>query len=442
MFEEKDALDLAVSSYETTEFYRWFYDKHKIDPYKTTYDALPILRRNEIFEYQELTGKPYYGMDIPDTDLIRLETSGSTGRPLQVIYTKERWEKAYGILRHGFDQFGIHKKIFTYHSIPLEKMLEPLMSTWGLETKFISSSDMLDVKLVRDAIKAEKPDVIYDATGRWLLHLLEGGLPLGEMGVKAFLIMRADNHDIQTLREKGMNLLFFLPSTDLGCIACSCPHSVSFHLAEEPLFHVSSNDRLDSVGEGELVATFPFSILPLIKYTNNDYVRLVKKDCICGFSGRFLQFIGRSMQVKVPDVEGWYVDVDKVYHEFFDRYKKPILMMFMTARIKGRGKAVDMLATFIESHESKDPILRYDLSNDVVSVGTGKYLPDLVDVLPVIIVPSGSIPIIDKKGTKPRMFLDIRARTPQQEYNALIETLNELASAKIQFEDQSKTSNL
>lgn len=433
MLSEKDAEQLAIKAFKTTQFYKWFYDKHGVNPEEASYDELPILQRKDIFEYEKQTGKPHHGVITPHRDLIRLETSGSTGEPFRVLYTREGWIAGYEILHSGFEKFGLKRKIFTYHSLPLEKMIVPLMNAWGLKTAFVSQAEMYDIELIRKLIKTEKPDVIYDATGRWISYLLKNGLPLGKVSVKACLVMQASRRDIEGFHRACLNLLFFLPSTDLGCIACSCPYSESLHVAQESLFHVFGEKGLQWDGEGELVATFPFSVFPLIKYTNNDIVRLRRAKCECGYVGRFLEFIARSFQVKVPDVEGWYIDVDKVYREFARRFRRPILMMFLTAKIKEEAKAVDMLVTFIENDDVSEPSLRTNISNDVVEIGTGKFLPDLVRALPVILIPRGKIPYIDERAPKPRTFIDVRRAPLRKDYLELLKIFEQLTSAQVKL---------
>lgn len=430
MFNEKDAEQLAAKTYKTTQFYRHFYSKYGVNPEKASYGELPILRRGDIFAFEKQTGNLYYGNIKPDADLIRLETSGSTGEPFPVLYTEEGHVAAYKTLHSGFKKFGLKRKFLTYHSLPLEKIIVPLMNAWGLKTSFVSQAEMYDTELIRKLIETEKPDVVYDGSGRWISYLLEKGLPLADVGVKAYMVMQASRDDIEAFRRAGLNLLFFLPSTDLGCIACSCPYSESLHLAQESLFHIFGDKGLQWEGEGELVATFPFSAFPLIKYTNNDIVKLRKAECECGYVGRFLEFIARSSQVKIPDVEGWYIDVDKVYRTFVERFGRPVLLMCLTAKTEKEPKAMDVLVTFIEDDNVSEPSLRHDISNDVVQIGTGKFLPDLVKALPVIVIPRGKIPFIDERSAKARTFIDLRRTPPLKDYAELLKIFEHVTNAR------------
>ncbi len=82
--------------YESSPFYKWFYQRHRVDIGKVTsmeqfQQRIPIVRKDDLREYQELTGDPYAGLCcVPREQLVHTwVSSGTTGMPTLGGYTRE-----------------------------------------------------------------------------------------------------------------------------------------------------------------------------------------------------------------------------------------------------------------------------------------------------------------------------------------------------------------
>lgn len=408
------SLDYAEHLYETTEFYRWFYDRYGVRPAECTYATLPILQKADILAYESETGRPYYGEVPPHLkeQARHLETSGTTGRPMEVALTVTDIQANYTILDRVFAASGAAWRVMLVYSEPLMQILGPLSAAPGNKLLAVRPGDMFLPAQMTSLVAEFQPDVIFDATGEWIEPLADADearwKSLFSSRRPLLMYMQAGPQVLERLRRLGLRPVRFYPSTDFGGIGMACPYSEHMHLNPDRPIFVQTAQGLAATGEGLLVGDLFSSVLPLVKYANGDYVRLSETTCSCGVSPRDVEVMGRDLAVKVPHVNGYYVDIQAV-QTILASYGYRVFSMLVPIRPEPGAveREWQVLATFIGQEGRREPVLNKKLAAQAWEAGSGLLYPGYTAYVPVIEVNRQELPLVDPTSRKPRVFLDL-----------------------------------
>jgi len=428
-------LSAARRYYERVDFYRWLYDKKRIDPNTCTADELPAFRKEDLFQFQEETGIDYHHPLVPDKSVtyIELMTSGTTWRPLKSIFRED------GVLRHNKYLFDFIQK---WHAGPFKVAMVDRVHPFfylhklGLEASghkviYIPYDEAYNISYLKDVFSRERPDCIWDLSETWLSFLLRNGVANANHSLKLAFTMSL-GYETRKYLPKGLTVYVLFVGLELGgFLASSCPfQSDSYHLIRNDMeMGVLQGTRYRPIGGGELTITQDtYQVFPFVKYSNGDIVDFTDSACGCGFTGRSIVFQGRALAVNVPYTASPPVNWFDIYTEFNQRFSSRIVMLAM--RAQRNEDIVSLLSIFIGSADGTEPTLREDLSKDAMWIGAGLN-PEWAFAIPVITVPENMIPAEDPKTSKKRTIINCLRKDPPPEYSTLANMVGRLTGMKI-----------
>ncbi len=430
MLEEKRTVDID-QLIEQYPFYRWFYHKHQLAGNSCDYEQVPILTKDDFFAYEDETGLPYHHQLEARDDLLVWHTSGTTNRPLKIYLTREDLGHHFTLLDNKLMASNVRWRVLMPEFLPCIELMAPTFLALGGAYYAVPEDQLEDHTVVADIIERTHPDIIFDPTGTWLLRMTQRIGPIIRQYTRSVaMIILPEPGVLPLLTEAGMRVIQVYASADLGLIAVSCHPGGPLHVLPHRRFYVQTPEGLQRTGEGQLVGDYPLAIFPLIKYANGDQVRLEASQCPCTFSDRTITFLRRSLQVKIPDVRGYYIDLTRVRNALEKAGCQRIVQMYFDAPADGLMKGretVRMLATFISPSESGQVKAREDMSPEILRHGSGADYAFFWRFLPVIEVPTRQLPQYDSYSLRPREFIDLTTTTPPffSIYAHLLEYLRE-----------------
>ena len=438
--DEKAATRLVIEAYERKPFYKWFYRSYGVQPDSCPFEDLPILRKQDFFEYEEETGTPYYD-PLPAEDFEEIFTSGTTAKPLKLLrsarWGPKRLERRSILCFMQYIQkwFSDVKRIILLdHKHPLTELHCKGFKELGYTIVRVPSEKWNDIKYLSKVIPSSRPTCLFDLSGSWLEFLAKKDLPLHKMGVRLGITMTIDTKTEEMLGDEVKVICYFAGREIGEMVGANCPYQNTYYhrIRNDVLLGVDVRGNYRQKGEGDLICTVDQFYFPFIKYANGDIVRLDKFNCKCGFSGISLQFIRRKMSVKVPDNSGAIVDLKNLYNAFSEQFEGRILMVYLRARRD--EELIRILAVLIEDSEVNMPRLDPKLSEDALWTSAGGYTY-WSHALPVILVPEFSIPRFDSQSVKKRTFINAVDSILPTEYKHLIKCVEETTGYKIIEDD-------
>lgn len=432
-------MELVREAYNMYPFYNWLYSKLKVDLSSATYDDLPFVTKQDLFEYD--SSMPESWQVVPPFDFYaNVYTSGSSGQALRVLWTMDEF-------------LDLHVKWLTEpirmwlgDEQPVGICPGPVGPPVSLILQFtcegkqivIPREKVFDNDFLYGVIEKGKANVLVDLTGYWVKHLLDSGFPLRRIGIKLIFTVGAISDEIlQRLKNEFTSnpVISCYVSTETGLLAHSCPYSTRLHLREnigarERIIHIADeNNKVKEVGEGKLMVTMKRKSLPWVKYWNGDIVTIEQGECECGFRGRFVTSITRVRELKIGGPSGPLVDPSQAEHSLRTLLPSANYLMIYVKGGTEKRKGQLLFVTFIESNV-EEPTLDREASIRLMRDSGGVVDHGYVDFFPVVRVKPGSIPF-DHILTKQRKsgFLNFVHKPVPDELRLLLKTLESLGYA-------------
>ncbi len=323
--------------YDRSPFYRQLYDKHKLRPEKIQTwgdfeQHVPIVRKDDIRDYQIATGDPYGGLAcVPQSQLVAIWTSsGTTGWPTMGGYTREDLDIAIEAICRSYWDAGYRPgmRVMTRHGN--WHWLTPI--TWGVIRRLQMRPVMTGINV--SAIKAYKPDAFPMITTETAAALLldaihkAGEDPHDILG-QVQIISTMGESLTDTARENiqrdwgGVQI-----SDGGGCGESYCwffeggdPELPGAHywadIGYAEVFDPDSMEKIGDVGRGELIATnLRVKGVPYIRFATEDFVDMMG-DHSTHFSHPYGKILGRSIwRVNVNGNSFLPYDIERILQRF------------------------------------------------------------------------------------------------------------------------------
>jgi hypothetical protein len=278
----------------------------------------------------------------------------------------------------------------------------------------ISLSDLEHGDVLRQTILAHSPMTLVDFNGAMTVRLQDERLFDNEFwstGPVASVVTNVlDPRSASMLHQRKTKTVTIYGSQEAMVIGIGCEKCRSYHVVDEGLeLGVMTGGVYHSSGEGMLVFTKNSENFPFIHYANGDKT-IVCHGGACGFGGTTVTPLGRTYEVKVPDVSSAIINWKSVYESFTKEFGPDVVFLY--------GRLLDgvhlVLATFIGCASVTDPKLDRDLSTRVSTEGSSFRL-EYLQYLPVVRVPISMVRLFDDRTlNKRKVFVNCTDGVPPE----------------------------
>jgi phenylacetate-coenzyme A ligase PaaK-like adenylate-forming protein len=417
-------------------FYQWFYEKEierkGIDG--ITYDDIPVLEKENFFEYEKSFGEPYFTGIRECMNSFIESTSGTTGKSLDMIRPFKTLELLYAAIGKSLSQYLSSRPVMMTQEYPSGtwntywvqfpkqdeyKAVEDLIGIVNVPLDHV-----LDADEVSHAIVSSEANVLFDPTGQWTHALLKRDLALRKYGIQVIMVLNPEPHIWEEI-ARNFQWAGMYGGTD-GCGAVTCPYIKRpgvYHPYEDYAeVHVLEDGKVKEYGEGLLVIDkYNEQLFPFVKYMPHDMVRLKREPCQCG-EGKSLYMLGRAArEVRVPNQIETAIQLGDV--EAILSTEGQYLMVYTKIRsnetIYGEHR---VLISFVERKDVSSPRESKELSQKIAEIHGRGYI---AYALPVVLVQEGTLTGLQMEDVKLRNFLNAITTFPYK-YRTLIEVSREV----------------
>jgi phenylacetate-CoA ligase len=333
-YQETMTLKQVRKAYEQTPFYRWLYDREKLDVsrLRTLEDFtkyVPPVNKEDLRKYREETGDLFGGISTRRTNEvfnpgemmagIGQHSTGTTGLPTVSVYSAQDVAKAGEFWARALWQEGIRPGDLYLHYISMGWHPAHLFSQSGLRQigatimyEDINSWEKMFDLLQKYASDAVKGMFVMALPGRPMIsRLIAEGKKLSDLfpHMKSF---RYSGELPDSIKEHVYNItglpnLDYWAVSETGVFGYACmeqgPYWDNNHIPEDSAFVEVLDERFKSMPDGELgelvFTNLYFDSMMYIRWKSEDLVTRDSSPCPCGSTHSRVKFYGRVSEATI-----------------------------------------------------------------------------------------------------------------------------------------------
>lgn len=392
----RNIMELVRYTYNHVPFYKFLYDKHRIDLNgDIKFESLPIIKKEDIINYPNLMISDEYNIE----QLIKSHTSGTTGMQLFLYNTKEEQLKRAMLMwkerNNNCNNIIKERKAMFYDIREMEN--PPVQLIEGMLYLNTTYLDNDRFEQFYNAINDYQPKFIHccpSAFYEFVRYMKRKSKRLNYTVKYIELVGEYVPSGIYTeLKDffKDTMIINYYGSFEFYSIAHSCINNNLHEVKESVYIEVVNKDEQ---GFGDLIVTSLINrAMPLIRYDIGDIARISKINCNCGKSGRVVE-------LKSGRVYDYFLDGDRKITA--DLFRKVLTDYF---KLKRDDK------NFIQFSvkEIEKDVLQYNLivTNEINVNEATEYLTKEINTYTnneVKVIVNTDLNMLEKTGIKFRMY--------------------------------------
>lgn len=394
---------LFIRIYDTFTYYRWQFDRVKVDPCSEPMEVLeklPFMTKND---YAMLETEAFLQAG---RNLFYIETtSGSTGRPKRRFQSINDEINEMGLATRVFAGFDISKddvvlfmdvgnpSIYIWFAKALENLGVKDTIYYGIQSDFDRS--LKGIIRLDPTIIVTVPSLLARSLNT-LLRMYNKNKGANLRKIAYFGERMSDSLRKRLEDELNVEIFSHYGGTEVSTVGGECTQHNGIHIYNDvnyPSF-VEPKKINETIYEGEIAwTTTQIEIQPVIKYRIGDVVRIDYSACPCGRTSPRIKIIGRTDDSFSILGEKFYYDT--ILNTVYSNINETGFMQIILSTEQKQDKLTIILPEKIKSKEKeildalhKTNELEYFLTEDFIQVElkfvpndffSGRKIPSIVD---------------------------------------------------------------
>ncbi len=393
---------LFIRVYDTFSYYRWQFDKAKVDPCIDPIEALERLPFMTKSDYMMLESDAFLQIN---RHLFYLETtSGSTGRPKRRFQSINDEINEMRLATRAFYGFNVSKddivlfidvgnpSIYIWFAKALEDLGVKDTIYYGIQSDFDRS--LKGILKLDPTIIVTVPSLLvrsYEALLQMYSNSKTNLRKIVYFGEKM-----SDSFRRQLEKELNVEIFSHYGGTEVSTIGGECTQHSGIHIYNDVSYPslIDPKKVNETTYEGEIAwTTTQIDVQPVIKYRIGDVVRIDYSPCLCGRTSPRIMIIGRTDDSFSILGEKFYYDT--ILNTVYSNINEIGFMQIILSTDQKKDKLTIILPERLVSKEKEilDALhrtneLEYFLTEDFVRIElkfvtndffSGRKIPSIID---------------------------------------------------------------